>query len=79
MIFFWLKRFINALHVYIFGLLLELFEGDIVMDNSIRRAVLGLNEKRSAVEMSEEGHRMHWPDGVVPYTIDPSLSKLHFD
>jgi len=51
----------------------ELFEGDMVMDDSIRRAVLGLNKKRSAVELALEGHRKHWPDGVVPYVIDESL------
>jgi hypothetical protein len=54
----------------------ELFEGDIVMDNSIRRAVLGLNDKRSAEELATEGKAKHWPGGIVPYVIDPSLKPL---
>jgi len=48
------------------------------MDSSLRRAVLGLNNKRSAVELAAEGKRRHWPDGVVPFAIDDSLSKLYF-
>lgn len=54
----------------------ELFEGDMVMDNTIRRAVLGLNSKRSAIQAAAEGKRRHWPLGVVPYTVDDSFKPI---
>ena len=48
------------------------------MDERLRRAVLGLDDKRSAVEGSTTGHAYHWPNGIVPYTFDESLSKFNF-
>lgn len=52
----------------------ELFEGDIVMDNDLRNAVLG--NKRSVVTAAEVGHKKHWPDGRVPFEIHDSLSDI---
>ena len=46
------------------------------MDEGLRRAVLGENSKRSAVELSLEGKKRHWPEGRVPYIIDESFSKF---
>ena len=46
-----------------------------IMDDSLRRSVLGINDKRSAVDSSQEGSRKHWPNGRVPYKIDDSLGK----
>jgi len=51
----------------------ENFEGDMIMDDRLRRAVLGLNKKRSAIEQALDGHKRHWPNGIVPYLIDESL------
>ncbi|XP_065663209.1 zinc metalloproteinase nas-4 [Hydra vulgaris] len=51
----------------------ELFEGDIVMDENIRRAVLGYSNKKSADINSKEGGFRHWKDGIVPYTFHKSL------
>jgi len=54
----------------------ELFEGDMIMDEGMRRAVLESsagNHDRAAVWIAEDGGTRHWPDGVVPYTIDDSL------
>ena len=45
------------------------------MDDRLRRAVLGEGDKRSAVVDSKEGRSHHWPNGIVPYKIDESLSK----
>ena len=52
-------------------LLSELFEGDIVMNSRLRRAVLGSLSKRSALL----GTGYKWPGGLVPYETDSSLSK----
>ena len=56
--------------------ILEIFEGDIVMDNDLRNAVLG--KKRSAVFAAEVGQKKHWPNGRVPFLIDSSLSMFFF-
>lgn len=54
----------------------EIFEGDMIMDDQIRQAVLGIkNDKRSGVISSEVGHSKHWPNGIVPYTLNDNLSK----
>ena len=48
-----------------------------IMDDRLRRSVLGIkNEKRSGIISAEVGHSMHWPDGIVPYTLNDNLSKL---
>ena len=62
------KLMIPILFLYV----LEIFEGDIVMDNDLRNAVLG--KKRSAVFAAEVGYKKHWPNGRVPFLIDSSLS-----
>ena len=54
-----------------FLLLSELFEGDIVMNSRLRRAVLGSLSKRSALL----GTGYKWPGGIVPYEVDSSLRK----
>ena len=60
----------------LFLYILEIFEGDIVMDNDLRNAVLG--KKRSAVFAAEVGQKKHWPNGRVPFLIDSSLSMFFF-
>lgn len=47
----------------------EIFEGDMVMDNRLRRSVKGVELKRSAVI----GSNYRWHDGIVPYVFDSSL------
>lgn len=54
----------------------EKFEGDMIMDEGLRRAVLGENSKRSAVEIATEGKKRHWPKGRVPYIIHESFKPL---
>lgn len=51
----------------------ELFEGDMIMDSELRRAILGVENKKAAVFDSELDGRKHWEDGVVPFVIDDSL------
>jgi len=46
----------------------DLFEGDIVMDDRMRRVVLGVESKRAYLK-----DRSLWPKGRVPYTFDKSL------
>ena len=43
-----------------------------VMDNRLRRAVWGLKEKKSAMAGLEKAGLL-WPDGVIPYEIDPDF------
>ena len=50
---------------------LELFEGDMVMDSRLREAVLGKNTKKSAFR----GRDILWPDNVVYYEIDDSFGR----
>ena len=40
------------------------------MDDDLRHAALGLNNKRSAEALAEIGNRKHWKDGIVPYVIN---------
>lgn len=50
----------------------DLFEGDIVLEPVQRLAVdLGIEIRGSM------GNRL-WPNGIVPYTIAPSLCKKKF-
>ena len=50
----------------------DLFEGDIVLEPVQRLAVdLGIEIRGSM------GNRL-WPNGIVPYTIAPSLCKKNF-
>ena len=46
----------------------DLFEGDIVMDDRMRRVVLGVESKRAYLK-----DRSLWPNGRVPYIFDKSL------
>lgn len=48
----------------------ELFEGDIVMDNRLRDAVLGISKKSVMKEK-----RIKWPNGVLVYDVDPKFFK----
>jgi len=54
----------------------ELFEGDMVMDNTLRRAVLGEESKKSAVYDAEVTGTRHWPNGRIPYTIKDDLHEI---
>nr|QNH72416.1 toxin candidate TRINITY_DN29374_c0_g2_i1 [Pachycerianthus maua] len=47
----------------------ELFEGDIVMDETLRSIVLGEDTKRDAVKDKS----YQWPGGYVPYVLDDEL------
>lgn len=50
----------------------ELFEGDMIMDNRLRRAVWGEKSKKSALLQVElKGYK--WPHGIIYYEIDPDF------
>jgi hypothetical protein len=56
-----------------------LFEGDIVLDtvDSIEKMTEAIREEqytKGAVAIIGEQYR--WPDGIVPYTIDPALPDV---
>ena len=48
----------------------ELFEGDMVMDDLMRSAVLGRKSKKAASKRSRR-----WPNNVLVYEIDASVCK----
>jgi len=55
----------------------EIFEGDIIMDDDIRRAVIGAEGDKRSVEVAAELHgRKHWVDGIVPFVLDKSLKRI---
>ena len=54
--------------------LADLFEGDIVMDESLRASVLGDDSKRDSVR--DESYL--WVDGYVPFELSDELSKFTF-
>ena len=60
----------NLLFESTFGFL-ELFEGDIIMDESLRAAVLGKADKRSVLK----NRKKLWPNGIVYYEIDKDICK----
>ncbi len=49
----------------------ELFEGDIIMDEQLRQAVLGEADKRSMTTNPDK----RWKSGIVPYVFDPNIGK----
>jgi len=49
----------------------EMFEGDIIMDDDLRNAVLGKADKRTVITAKEK----FWPRGVVPYVFDKKIDK----
>jgi len=46
----------------------ELFEGDMVMDNRLRDAVLGVSKKSVVI-----GEGIKWPNGILYYEVDPNF------
>jgi hypothetical protein len=57
----------------------ELFEGDMVMDDGMRAAVLQSssgNHERAAIWIAEDGGTRHWDDGIVPYEIGDVLEVI---
>lgn len=52
------------------------FEGDIIMDEDLRRVILGSGDKRSGLIAAEVGQKKHWPDGRVPFKFSKSLLRV---
>ena len=53
----------------------ELFEGDMIMDERLKRAVYGEKAKKTVRKKKS----IMWPGGVVPYEIDPLFPKFERD
>ncbi|XP_065682607.1 zinc metalloproteinase nas-4 isoform X1 [Hydra vulgaris] len=51
----------------------DIFEGDIVMDNVLRSAILATNTKKSVISSSMENGPNRWPNAVIPYDFDSTL------
>ena len=75
--FFYGYNFTAFILFYLYFYILELFEGDIVMDSELRKAVLGAGSKRSGIIAAEVGKKKHWPNGIVPYVLSESLGKAY--
>lgn len=58
---------------------LGLFEGDIILTPAQRFAVdMGLDLNGGFTRGSSAYSRRQWPNGVVPYTFDPTICKSFF-
>ena len=64
-------KFSQTSNAALLALCLELFEGDIIMDEDLRSAVLGEADKRSVYTNKDK----LWLDGMVYYAFDPQISK----
>lgn len=52
----------------------EIIEGDILMTDNLRRTLNAADKSRNKRDIVTD-MVMRWPDGVVPYVLDASLSK----
>ena len=66
-------------NIYLFVIFLDLFEGDIVLDEAVRQLLnkpqtnyVNSRGKRDTVA----DHIKLWQGGVVPYTIEDSIGKI---
>ena len=64
-------------YIYLFFIFLDLFEGDIVLDEAVRELLTKpqTNYLRSKRDTVADRIKL-WQRGVVPYTIEESIGKI---